>query len=220
MASACTGQKRMTGYNNPTLVESDTVPYAIVNTYFVRNDVDSVPTVITSEAQLEQYFGMAAYMGKGGEPTKIDFSKRFVIAVVLPVTDISTEIYPASLTGNANRELVFTCRIENGDRQSYTIRPFTMIMVDKRYEAPVRVGMRYAPSVLIVYYDASVGKGPLLDAVKAQHAAIVYDYKNINAVAIKVSDGRSAEQVIKSLGKVKGVLSVAKDGKQTFHQAG
>lgn len=220
MASACTGQKRMTGYNNSASVESDTVPYATVNNYFVRNDADSVPTVITSEAQLEQYFGMAAYMGKGGEPTEIDFSKRFVIAVALPETDISTEIYPASLTGDANRELVFTCRMESGDRQSYTIRPFTMIMVDKQYEAPVRVVMRYAPSVLIAYYDASVGKDPLLDAVKAQHAEIIYDYKNINAVAIRVSDGRSAEQVIRSLEKVKGVLSVAKDGKQTLHQAG
>lgn len=85
------------------------------------------------------------------------------------------------------------------------------------YNNPASVN---APSVLIAYYDASVGKGPLLDAVKAQHAEVIYDYKNINAVAIRVSDGRSAEQIIKSLEKVKGVLSVAKDGKQTLHQAG
>ena len=37
---------------------------------------------LTTQEDFNRYFGEAAYMGKDGEPTKIDFNEDFVIAKV------------------------------------------------------------------------------------------------------------------------------------------
>ena len=69
------------------------VPYTQASNYYKRNDIEDVlPTKITSQEQLNQFFGMAAFMGRGGEPTKIDFGKSFVIPVIVPETNLETEI--------------------------------------------------------------------------------------------------------------------------------
>ena len=59
------------------------VPFEVAHNYFVRNDVtEPIPAKIASQDEFERYFGMAAFMGKKGQPTPIDFETQFVIAVV------------------------------------------------------------------------------------------------------------------------------------------
>lgn len=119
---------------------SDSVPYTVVNNYFINNNNDTVPDVIATEVEFQKCFGMATHMGDGGQPTAVDFSKYFIIVASVPPTDISTDITPVSLTEDGD-SLLFTCKITEGEKQSYTIHPFTMIAVSKRYPLSVKICM-------------------------------------------------------------------------------
>ncbi len=121
------------------VVVNNNVPYTVANNYFVNNSVgDTVPPVkITSKEELERYFGMAAVMGADGMPTPIDFSKQYAITVVKPVTDTLTVLKPKSLKRDGKGNLVFTYKIKAKGRQTYSMRPMMLIIVDKKYDADV-----------------------------------------------------------------------------------
>ena len=113
--------------------QSSAIPFEEVKNYFFRNDA-TVPDdpVIDSSEQFGELFGAAAFMGKDGQPTSIDFDKEFVIAVVNPVTDCFTELVPESLHKEYN-ELIFTYNETVGEKQSWTMQPVLLIKVDKKY---------------------------------------------------------------------------------------
>ncbi len=114
---------------------TSTIPFTEAHNYFFRNDA-TIPEspMITTEEQFDSLFGMAAFMGPNGTPTKIDFKKEFVIAVVLPVTDIETNLTPVSLTKD-NDVLTFVYDCKQGEKNSFTTQPLLMIVVDKAHEA-------------------------------------------------------------------------------------
>lgn len=209
-AGSCASASNTVGNEIAT---SDTVPYRTAARYFVRNDVDSVPTVISSEDELERFFGTAAVMGNGGLPTAIDFSKEFVIAVALKATDYATEIVPGSLVRNGNDGLEFNCTVNVGEKQTYTIRPVSMAIVGREYPRNVEIKFSYTPSVLIAYYEPTVGSAALKAAIAEMGASIVYDYQNFNAVALRLPPNVSPQKAIGTLSEIKGVLSVQPDGK-------
>ena len=115
--------------------QSETVvPFSVARNYFVRSDADVAENVkITDQATFEGVFGMAAFMGKDGQPTSIDWDKEFVIAVVKPVTDVETVLEPLSLI-KKGKSLVLNYSLKSGPSMSYTIRPFFIIVVDKQWE--------------------------------------------------------------------------------------
>jgi hypothetical protein len=116
------------------------IPYTIAKNYFVRNDVtDFKPKKIDTQKDFENVFGMAAFMGKDGEPTNIDFGKQYVLAVMMAPTNHSTDIKPISLKRNGTmKSLVFTYNIKQDKvKQSYTITPCLLIVVDKKYDGKV-----------------------------------------------------------------------------------
>lgn len=121
-------------------VPSNEIPYKTVSNYFINNDIDRVPEVITTQAGFAKCFGMAVTMGEDRKPTDIDFDNQFVIVASTPVTDIATEMTPVSLE-KADNHLVFTCKVVQGEKHSYKTHPFVMIAVDKRYESPLTVKM-------------------------------------------------------------------------------
>lgn len=110
------------------------VPFIEAHNYFVRNDAPlPAPEKISSQKEFDLYFGMAAFMGKDGQPTAIDFSKQFVLPVVLPVTDVKTEITPKQLLCQGDT-LFYTYEVRLGDSISYSIQPLSIIVVDKLYD--------------------------------------------------------------------------------------
>ena len=111
------------------------VPFTEAHNYFVRNDVTgSVPAKICSLDEFEHYFGMAAFMGKNGQPTPIDFEKQFAIAVVLPETNHSTELHAQSLIVDGQK-LTFTYRVDVApEENTWTQVPILLIFVDRQYE--------------------------------------------------------------------------------------
>lgn len=109
------------------------VEYQVAKNYFfVNNSPRSMSLKMTTELEFGKYFGMAAFMGKDGQPTEIDFKKQFVIAKVLPETDTLTHITPLSLT-EEGKTLRLKCKITRGKKQSYTMQPFVLLIVDRKY---------------------------------------------------------------------------------------
>lgn len=90
------------------------VPYEQMTNYFFRNDatIPSSPLIASSE-QFESLFGAAAFMGKNGQPTPVDFE----------------------------RELVFTYKKTTGDKQSWSMQPVLLIKVDRAF-LPERVQLQ------------------------------------------------------------------------------
>ena len=114
--------------------QATSIPYEEVKNYFFRNDA-AVPEnpKIDSAEQFGALFGAAAFMGKGGKPTPVDFDKEFVIAVVNPITDCLTELAPESLTREGG-ELVFAYRETVGEKQTWSMQPVLLVKVDRKYE--------------------------------------------------------------------------------------
>lgn len=112
------------------------VPYVEAHNYFVRNDVtDFSPRKITSQEELEKFFGYAAVMSSDGSglPTSIDFSKQYVLAVLLPQTNKDTDIKVKSLSRNGDKVVLAYKVLAKGKPRTYTTTPFTLLVVDKKY---------------------------------------------------------------------------------------
>ena len=118
-----------------TAAIQETIPYAVAQNYFVKNTVDAIanPKIETEEV-FNSYFGSATTIGKNGKPTAIDFSKEYVIAVLLPKTDTAASIQPVSLKKGNDNSIVFEYKVNLGNTQSYTIRPFLLLVIDKKFD--------------------------------------------------------------------------------------
>ena len=118
------------------------LPHKELHNYFYANNAGNTPpTKITSEDTFERYFGESAYMGKGGEPTKVDFGAQFVIALVLPETKYDTQILPQRLIKRGDRITLYY-KVRQGKARSFTIRPIYLVKVDSQYEAEEVVMVR------------------------------------------------------------------------------
>ncbi len=76
---------------------------------------------------------------------------------------------------------------------------------------PRQAGLAYSPNTLIISYDEGVGKGPLKKAVSRYGAEIIFDYSIVNALAIKIPEGKTLEETARYFRKVKGVVDVSKN---------
>jgi formylglycine-generating enzyme required for sulfatase activity len=108
------------------------INFAILKNYFVKNTVTNLenPKIETAEKFIE-IFGMATTMGGKGRPTDVNFSKQNIIAVIIPETEFSNSIDIISLQKNAENQIKLKYKLTIGQKQSFTIRPFIAIAVDK-----------------------------------------------------------------------------------------
>ena len=65
---------------------------------------------------------------------------------------------------------------------------------------------------LIIFFDKKTGNKPLLKAIKKQGCTLLYKYKEVSGVAVKVDENQDIDKAIADFRKVKGVVSVNKDG--------
>ena len=98
----------------------------------VGKKIPENPKIATEEA-FTKLFGKAVLMGKDGQATPINWDKEFVIAVVNPVTDETTELVPESLR-QENGELVFTYHETIGEKQIWTMQPILLVKVSRKHE--------------------------------------------------------------------------------------
>lgn len=115
--------------------DTRSVPYTVARNYFFNNNAPDLSSpAITSQQEFTRYFGMAALMGRGGRPTEIDFDRQFVVAKVLPETNLATDLQPLSLKQTAAGELTLRYHVQRGERQSYTTRPMFLLVVPAKYK--------------------------------------------------------------------------------------
>ena len=112
---------------------SDKVAFEVAKNYFFKNDqeIPASPKITTAE-EFGKLFGMATTIGEDGKPTEIDFTKQFVLAIVLPVTNLATEITPNRLEEKGDT-LFYFYNAKVGEAQSYSTQPISLIILDKKY---------------------------------------------------------------------------------------
>ena len=142
-----------------------TANYVRMNNYYVSNQMKNGThkLVIHNQQDFESVFGEAAVMGRNGQPTSIDFRHQFVIAVILPETNRQTTIETALLRRNGDR-LYFSYIIDEGHATSYTMRPFTAVVVDRNEPSDVvfqRVTRQDLENAGIQYNGPSTTRPPL-----------------------------------------------------------
>ena len=69
----------------------------------------------------------------------------------------------------------------------------------------------FSPTTLIIFYDAGIGKEPLLKAIEDYHATVIYDLKIMKSISIKIPDGTNIDDAINYFNKVEGVLQINRD---------
>lgn len=116
---------------------SKNIPFVEARNYFVSNQVHEVPSKIDNRADFEHYFGAAAYMGKNGVPTAIDFNRQYVIAVA-PPAGRQTTVLKAKELKKENGLIVFTYWQQTDSiSRSFSSRSLLLIVVDKEHDGQV-----------------------------------------------------------------------------------
>lgn len=116
------------------------VEFKVAKNYFVKNDIKTInASKFETEESFNNVFGMATTMAKDGKPTKIDFSKQFVIAVIRPETDLDTSMEPVRLEKNKMGGLTLSYQVVIGKKLSYYILPYFAIIVDKTHNGEIEL---------------------------------------------------------------------------------
>lgn len=108
--------------------------------YFVNNRIKKLdhPKIETAR-EFHEIFGLATTMGKEGKPTEIDFTRQYVIAIILPETEYSTSIEILHLQKDERGEITLTYKLIIGEKQSFTMIPNKIIIVDKKEKGKIRL---------------------------------------------------------------------------------
>lgn len=121
-------------YAKPVRKTDGTVEYSVLHHYFHNNDAPMPESpLITTREEFDSQFGMAAVMGEGGQPTPVNFRKRVVLAIVLPVTEKSTTIDSVSVRQTAPGELTLAYTVHEGVDMGYSIQPVYLMSIDRGY---------------------------------------------------------------------------------------
>lgn len=76
----------------------------------------------------------------------------------------------------------------------------------------------YRPHVLIIFYDEKTGSESLLKAAKKYGSEIIYQYRTMHGVALRVPEKKDIHEAMNYYKKVKGVLSVSRDRINHLHK--
>ncbi len=116
------------------------INFTVLKNYFVKNTGEKVenPKIETAE-KFYEVFGRATTMGKNGKPTAINFSKQYIIAIIIPATEFATTIDTISLQRNNQNQIKLNYKLTIGQKQSFSIRPFIAIAVDKQENGIITV---------------------------------------------------------------------------------
>lgn len=112
------------------------VSFTVLRNYFHNSNAPSLSSpLITNKQAFDEQFGMAAFMGKGGQPTPVNFGKSAVLAIVLPETNKAIDIDSVMVTETGKKELTLAYTVHEGAEQSFYIRPLQLMAIDKRYKS-------------------------------------------------------------------------------------
>ena len=107
------------------------IPYVVLDNYYVRNDIDCSKQqrlIIDNEQDFNAVFGPAAVMG--GLPTDINWKKQYVIALILPETDRTTNVMPKDVQQSPGN-IIFKYQLNRGHKTGYRQVPFAAIALNR-----------------------------------------------------------------------------------------
>ena len=107
------------------------VPYTVLQNYYVRNDVNATQMqrlILDNEEDFNAFFGPAAVMG--GLPTDINWKTQFVIAIVLPETQRTTNVIPKAVKQSPGN-VIFEYALNRGRKTGYRQVPFSAVAVNR-----------------------------------------------------------------------------------------
>lgn len=132
----------MSGPETDTLNRGGTdIEYRLAKNYFVRNDADlsgfSSPKIETQDA-FDAIFGPATIMGDEGTPTPVDFKKKYVVAIINPLTerDVTLEVEQVQKSGDL---ITVTYTETSGGKQTMQTRPFLLLILNREDDSRVEV---------------------------------------------------------------------------------
>ena len=128
---ACTNNKQVTAVENNE--ENNEIVFEAAKNYFYNHNVGLPSPKITTEKEFRKYFGMATTMSTDGKPTAIDFSKQFVLDIVLPASEWLMEITPVKVMAKGDT-LLYYYQVKVGQKQSFQSQPISIIIIDKENE--------------------------------------------------------------------------------------
>ena len=112
------------------------VSFKVLRNYFHNSNAPALSSpLITNKQTFDEQFGMAAFMGKGGQPTPVDFGKSAVLAIVLPETNKAVDIDSVMVTESGKKELTLAYTVHEGAEQSFYIRPIRLMAINKKYKS-------------------------------------------------------------------------------------
>lgn len=183
---ACTGKPKEAAQNCAEGVE---VAFEVGKNYFFKNGSAVLPInpKIISEAEFNKLFGMATTMGEGGRPTPIDFTEQFVLAIVLPVTDVETEIHPLKVVARGD-SLFYSYEVRTGEKQSFSIQPVSIIILDKQYENKEVVLINAQETACLLAIDRYLIQEIGCRYAKGEHCVPIHSIVGV--------DNRNAEDIL------------------------
>lgn len=122
--------------------QRESIPFVLGKNYFVSNQVpqgEHVYPKITTSEEYEKLFGMATLMGEGGQPTGIDFSKQYVIAVIKPSSNYHTPVSVESLLRKDGTITLTYSKLGAEKESTAAYRYYLIVIVDKSYEGEVKI---------------------------------------------------------------------------------
>ena len=123
---------------------AEKVPFTLAKNYFLKNDAQLAQKKITSQKDFDRYFGAAAVMGKDGMPTKIDFTKQFVIAIAGQPTNHHTTYEVTGITvEDGMLDVAYTATIGK-EAMSYYMKPLVLVVLDINY---ARMSVTYSGTI-------------------------------------------------------------------------
>lgn len=107
------------------------IPYVALDNYYVRNDVDCSKQqrlVFDNERDFNAVFGQAAVMGS--LPTDINWKKQYVVALILPETNRTTNVMIKQVKQSSGN-VIFKYQLNRGLKTGYRQVPFAAIALNR-----------------------------------------------------------------------------------------
>lgn len=106
---------------------------------------------------------------------------------------------------------LFSCQLKQAQNTEPATQKTLIKVSDTIRKIPARKENSLVSRTLIIYYDEKTGSKHLMDAVQEIGADLIYEYKTLKGIAVKIPEDQSVESAITFFKKVKGVSSVHRD---------
>ena len=116
--------------------KSKEISFREAQNYFVKNTFKTdqiVSKKITTQSELNDFFGSATVMGSNGKPTVIDFEKEFVVVVICPETYFDSQFTSIKLVEAKENKVNIEYKITTKEKQTYSVVPFSLMILGKEH---------------------------------------------------------------------------------------